>query len=200
MADRNEEIKQLVAAMLADESVASDVSERLMEAPRRDRQLAASALHQVAKVDAKRLVPVIPALIDALSRPEAQTRWECLETLALLIEHDSRTCGKAIPEAEAALFDEESGPVRLAAMRYLCKLGSTTAARSEKVWPLIDEGIQCYHGDLEFSDMLAAITEFSMGKLSDDVKRELAARMSFDAESGRGSLRRKARQIVDNVS
>ena len=145
------------------------------------------------------LAPHIPVLIDALNRPEAQTRWECLETLAILIDEDSRTCSKAIPEAEAALFDEESGPVRLAAMRFLCKLGSTTAARSEKVWPLIDEGIQCYHGDLEFNDMLTALTDFSNGKLSDGVKVSLEARMSFDATNGKGSLQRRAQQIIDNL-
>ena len=34
------------------------------------------------------------------------------------------------------------------------------------MWPLIDEGIQCYHGDLEFNEMLTAITDFSKGKLA----------------------------------
>ena len=199
MAERTEEIKQLVEGMLDDEAKVETVVNMLSDAPRRDRQIAAAALHQVAKTDAKLLAPHIPVMIDALNRPEAQTRWECLESLALLVDHDSRTGSKAIPEAEAALFDEESGPVRLAAMRFLCKLGSTTAARSEKVWPLIDEGIQCYHGDLEFNDMLTAITDFSNGKLSGDVKEALEARMSFDATNGKGSLQRRAQQIIDNL-
>lgn len=199
MADRNEEIKQLVEEMLSDEASVQKAVSKLADAPRRDRQIAASAINQVAQTDAALLVPHISQLIDALNRPEAQTRWECLEALAVLVEHDSRTCSKAIPEAEAALFDEESGPVRLAAMRFLCKLGSTTAARSEKAWPLIDEGIQCYHGDLEFNDMLMAITDFSAGKLSDEVKSQLAARMSFDATNGKGSLQRRAQAIIDNM-
>ena len=199
MADRNEEIRVLVEQMLADESRIEIVIEQLSSSPRRDRQIAASALHQVAKTDAALLVTHIPVMIDALNRPEAQTRWECLEALSLLVEHDSRTCSKAIPEAEAALFDEDSGPVRLGAMRFLCKLGSTTAARSEKVWPLIDEGIQCYHGDLEFNDMLTAITEFSNGKLSGEVKTALIERMTFDATNGKGSLQRRAQQIIENV-
>ena len=199
MADRNEEIKILVDGMLDDDAQAKEAIEKLTEAPRRDRQIAAAAIHQVAKAEPGLLVPYIPAMIDALNRPEAQTRWECLESLALLVDHDSRTCSKAIPEAEVALFDEESGPVRLAAMRFLCKLGSTTAARSEKVWPLIDEGIQCYHGDLEFNDMLTAITDFSTGKLSDDVKAALKERMTFDATNGKGSLQRRAQQIIDNL-
>lgn len=199
MADRNEEIKKLADAALHDEKKLSEAVNKLTSAPRRERQIAASALHLVAKSNTDCLEDYIPEMIDALNRPEAQTRWECLEALTLLIDQDSRACSKAIPEAESALFDEESGPVRLAAMRFLCKLGATTANRSEKVWPLVDEGIQCYHGDLEFNDMLAAINDFSLGKLSDDVKEQLTARMSFDATNGKGSLQRKAQQIIDNM-
>ena len=127
------------------------------------------------------------------------SREECLEMLTLIVPLDSRTCSKAVPEAEISLFDEESGPVRLAAMRFLCKYGSTTANRSEKVWSLIDEGIQCYHGDLEFNDMLIALIDFSTGKLSDDVKASFAERMKFDAENGKGTLQRRAQQITDNL-
>ena len=166
---------------------------------RRERQVAASTLHLVAKADPSKLTPHIDALIDALNRPEAQTRWEVLEVLTLLVPLDARACSKAIPEAEASLFDEESGPVHLAAMRFLCKIGATTATRSEKVWPLIGEGIQCYHGDLEFNDMLAALTDFSCGKLSDSVKQSFAERMAFDAKNGKGGLQRRAQQIVDNL-
>ena len=199
MADRNEEIKQLADMVLTGKLKVAEVVGQLEDAPRRQRQVAAATLRQVAKTDPDMLVEFIPQLIDALNRPEAQTRWECLEALTLLVPLDSRTCSKAMPEAESALFDEESGPVRLAAMRFLCKLGSTTAARSDKAWPLIDEGIQCYHGDLEFNDMLAAINEFSMGKLSDETKEKLKERMSFDAANGKGSLQRKAQQIIDNL-
>ena len=107
-----------------------------------------------------------------------------------MVDHDSRTCDKAVPGAETALFDEESGPVRLAAMRFLCKLGATTENRSERVWPLIDEAIQCYHGDLEFQDMLVSVIDFSAGKLAPSVKKELGARMAFDASNGKGPLKR----------
>lgn len=199
MADRNDEIQQLVDTMLSDSAEVSAIAASLSEVPRRNRQIAAAALHQVAKSDATLLMDCCSDLIEALNRPEAQTRWECLETLTLLVPHDSRTCSKAMPEAETALFDEESGPVRLAAMRFLCKLGATTSARSDKVWPLIDEGIQCYHGDLEFNDMLIAIIDFSGGKLSDDVKSALKERMTFDATNGKGSLQRRAQQIIDNL-
>lgn len=166
---------------------------------RRERQNAAAALAFVTKDHPDLMVPHANAVVDALNRPEAQTRWECLDILTGLVEYDSRTCDKAVPGAETALFDEESGPVRLAAMRFLCKLGSTTENRSEKVWPLIDEAIQCYHGDLEFQDMLVAVIDFSAGKLSSQVKSELGARMAFDASNGRGALKRRAQQILDNV-
>ena len=199
MADRAEEIKELAEGASTNKKKLGELVKQLSGTSRRERQIAASAIHQVAKINSKRLVDHTEVLIEALNRPEAQTRWECLEALTYLIEHDSRTCGKAIPEAEASLFDEESGPVRLAAMRFLCKLGATTALRSEKVWPLIDEGIQCYHGDFEFNDMLVAITDFSAGKLSDNVKAGLKDRMSFDAESGKGSMKRKAQVIIDNL-
>lgn len=166
---------------------------------RRDRQNAAAALAFLAKDHPDLLIPHGNAIVDALNRPEAQTRWECLDILTALVDHDSRTCDKAVPGAETALFDEESGPVRLAAMRFLCKLGSTTENRSERTWPLIDEGIQCYHGDLEFQDILVAVVDFSAGKLASQVKDELAARMAFDASNGRGALKRRAQQILDNV-
>jgi hypothetical protein len=48
--------------------------------------------------------------------------------------------------------------------------------------------------------MLLAITDFSNGKLSDQVKLELKERMSFDAENGKGSLQRRAQQIIDNLN
>ena len=90
--------------------------------------------------------------------------------------------------------------LRLAAMRFVCRIGATTEARSERTWPLIDEAIQCYHGDLEFQDMLVAVTEYSTGSLSDGVKTDLAARMSFDAGNAKGVLKKRAAQIVANVS
>ena len=197
--DRNADIKTRADQALADDDKLAEVVEQLAVGTRRERQNAASILHVVAKADAARLMPSVDKLIDALNRPEAQTRWEVLEVLTLLVPFDARACSKAIPEAEASLFDEESGPVRLAAMRFLCKIGATTANRSDKVWPLIDEGIQCYHGDLEFNDMLVALLDFSQGKLSDDVKKSFADRMAFDAANGKGTLQRRAQQIIDNL-
>lgn len=178
-----------------DELVAS-----LQTGSRRTRQHAATDLRGIADESPEALVAHADVFIETLNVPEAQTRWELLEVLTILVDYDARTCNKAIPEAETALFDEESGPVRLGAMQFLCKLGATTTNRSEKVWPLIDEGIQCYHGDLEFNDMLTALVDFSKGKLSPEVKKAFANRMKFDAENAKGTLKKRAQAIIDNLA
>lgn len=198
MSSENPEDKQRIEDAQKNPEVIAALTETLSGGSRRDRQQAARIIAGVARENAELLAPFAPALIDALERPEAQTRWECLDALAQLVPADARGCEKAIPGAEAALFDEDSGPLRLAAMRFLCRLGATTEKRSEKVWSLIDEGIQCYHGDLEFQDMLVAVIDFSQGKLAPEVKTALANRMRFDAMNGRGMLKKRAALIVEH--
>ena len=199
MSEKTQETHEAAVTAMKDPKLIEKVAEALGGGSRRGRQNAAAIMSAIAKEKPELVVPYLDQLIDALNRPEARTRWECLDALTVLVEKDSRACDKAISDAEASLFDEESGPVRLAALRFLCKIGSTTEARSEKTWPLIDEAIQCYHGDLEFGDMLTAVVEYSQGKLSTSVKEQLAARMSFDAANSKGSLQRRAQQIVDNL-
>lgn len=200
MAAKAQDAKEQAEALRKDEKALSELVEVLAAGSRRERQQAAATIAQVSRAHAEALIPHANALVDALNRPEAQTRWEVLDALTELVPYESRTCDKGIAGAETALFDEDSGPVRLAAMRFLCRLGATTENRSEKVWPLIDEGIQCYHGDLEFQDMLLAVIDFSAGKLSSEVKRELGERMGFDASNGKGALKKRASVIVENVS
>ncbi len=198
MKTQTPEEKKQVEEAIANPAALNELIEALSGGSRRGRQQAAKVIAAVAAANSEILVPHAAALVDALERPEAQTRWECLDTLAQLVPLDGRTCEKAVPGAETALFDEDSGPLRLAAMRFLCRLGATTEKRSEKVWPLIDEGIQCWHGDLEFQDMLIAIIDFSQGKLAPEGKAALADRMRFDATNGRGMLKKRAIQIVEN--
>lgn len=198
MSSETPEDKKRIDEALGNPAKLKELIEALSDGSRRGRQQAARVVAGIAVMNAEALVPYASDLVDALERPEAQTRWECLDGLTQIVPFDSRPCDKAIPGAEAALFDEDSGPLRLAAMRFLCKLGATTEKRSEKVWPLIDEGIQCYHGDLEFQDMLLAVIDFSQGKLDPAVKSALADRMRFDAENGKGMLKRRASQIVEN--
>ena len=198
MKTQTPEEKKQVEEAIANPAALNELIEALSGGSRRGRQQAAKVIAAVAAANSEILVPHAAALVDALERPEAQTRWECLDTLAQLVPLDGRTCEKAVPGAETALFDEDSGPLRLAAIQFLCRLGATTEKRSEKVWPLIDEGIQCWHGDLEFQDMLIAIIDFSQGKLAPEVKAALADRMRFDATNGRGMLKKRAIQIVEN--
>jgi hypothetical protein len=163
---------------------------------RRSRQVAASVVHEIATAEPALLKPYAPELADALHRPESQTRWEVLGTFEKLVPVDARLVDKALGGAETALHDEESGVVRLAAFRLLCTYGATTAHRSDRVWPLIDEAIRCYHGDPEFPQMLQSVYNMVSGNASDAVKLAAAERMAFDAENGKGLLKRRSASIV----
>ena len=197
MSDSSLEKSQLAETALSDETALVSLVENLSSSSRMTRQSSASALSLVADKDASLLSSHISAFVDALNRPEAQTRWEVLDILTKLVAFDSRSCATAINGAEAALFDEGSGPLRLAALRFLCKVGGTTELRSQKVWPLVDEAIQCYHGDVEFLSMLNGVIEFAGGTLADNVRGELKERMSFDASNSKGLLQRRAQEILD---
>lgn len=198
--EKIESVKTVAESALADEALLSKIVNALTEGTRRSRQHAAQVLSTAASIDATKVAPYGNVLIDSLTRPEAQTRWECLDALTKLVDIDVDLCARAIDGAETALFDEESGPLHLAAMRFLCKFGASSESNSEKVWPLIDEAIQCWHGDAEFQDMLNALVDFSAGDLSFTVKSEFIDRMSFDSTNGRGALKRKASLIVENLS
>lgn len=200
MSEKTQSTKDLAAQVLQSKNLLNTVVSALSGATRRDRQNASSVLAQIAKIDPEALVPYTNDFIDALNRPEAQTRWESLDVLTELVPLESRSCDKALPGAETALFDEDNGFVRLSALRFLCALGATTENRSQKVWPLLDEAIQCYHGDYEYQDMLSAIVLFSEGKLAPEVKQGLIDRVSFDAKHSKGSLKRRSQQIIDNLS
>ena len=200
MSEKSQNIKELAEQALKSEKLMADLAEKLEGSSRRTRQNAASVFAQIAKANPEALLSFLDAFVDALNRPEAQTRWESLDILTSLVPFDSRGCDKALVGAETALFDEDNGLVRLAAMRFLCKLGATTENRSEKIWPLLDEAIQCYHGDFEYQDMLVAIISFSEGKLSPAVKEGLRARVTFDAEHGKGALKRRSQQIIENLN
>ena len=198
MQDREQAEKKLVKDFSGDAKKLENLVAVLSEGSRRERQQAARFIAAVAKGSPEVLVPHIGELVDALEHPEAQTRWELLDALTELVGGDSLACEKALVDAETALFDEDSGMLRLAAMRFVCKIGATTESRSEKTWPLIDEAIQCYHGDLEYRDMLALLFSFAHGQISGSVAAELAGRLQFDAENGKGSyLRVRSREIYD---
>ena len=183
-------------AALTDPKLLASVVDALAGEDRRSRQVAASVVHMVAAEKPALLKPYAPQLADALHRPESQTRWEVLGTFELLVPVDARLVDKTLPAAETALHDEESGVVRLAAFRLLCAYGATTAHRSERVWPLIDEAIRCYHGDAEFPAMLVSVLALVQGAATDEVKIAAADRMEFDADFAKGLLKRRATSIV----
>ena len=176
------------------EALVEDLSDR----SRRTRQLSAHVIELVTERDPELLAPYIPELIDALERPEAQTRWEVLDALTALTSTHARECGPAFEGAEDALFDELSAPLHLSAFRFLTVWGSSERRRSEKVWPVLDEAIQCYHGDLEYRDMLSLLHDFAEGRISGNVADQLACRLKFDAENGKGaSIKSRSREIYD---
>jgi len=189
--------KTVVAeAALKDAKLLASVVDALAGEDRRSRQVAASVVNCVALEKPSLLKPFAPQLADALHRPESQTRWEVLGAFECLVPVDARLIDKALPAAETALHDEESGVVRLAAFRLLCTYGATTARRSERVWPLIDEAIRCYHGDAEFPAMLVAVLALVQGAATDEVRIAAADRMEFDADFAKGLLKRRAMSIV----
>lgn len=164
---------------------------------RRLRQYSSSVISVVAGSEPALLKEYTDELADALHRPEAQTRWETLNALVNLVNVDARLIDKSLVATETALHDEESGIVRLAAFRLLAAYGATTAHRSQRVWPLMSEAIRCYHGDPEFFSMLVALKSMVAGGAADEVKWAAADLMAFDAENGKGQLKRHAKLIVD---
>jgi len=188
---------EVMSNALEDPRVLAEVVEALAGEDRRTRQYAASVVHDIALHDAALLKPFADELADALHRPESQTRWEILGVFERLVGVDARLVDKALDGAESALHDEESGVVRLAAFRLLTSYGATTARRSERVWPLIAEAVRCYHGDPEFPAMLSGLFRMVSGASADEVKLAAAELMAFDAETGKGLLKRRATRIVE---
>ncbi|HET6352632.1 MAG TPA: hypothetical protein VFG89_10965 [Coriobacteriia bacterium] len=191
--DKNE----LAERACGDAKLLAQVVGSLSGDERRLRQFAASVVHDISERRPELLKPLTEELADALHRPESQTRWEVLGSFENLVAVDARLVDKALEGAEAALHDEESGVVRLAAFRLMTTYGATTAKRSERVWPLLAEAIRCYHGDAEFPAMLSGVYSMVCGAASDEVKLAAAEIMRFDAENAKGLLKRRASRIVD---
>ena len=199
MAELNTELNELAESFLKSDKVYSEVFKELNAGSRRKRQIAASVISAAAKINPERVFDNIDELTDALHKPEAQTRWEILDTFTSIASVKPELCEGVLSEADEALFDEDNGFERLASLRFLCRYGASSQERSAQVWPLLDEALQCYHGDVEFNDMLLAVIEFSEGNLDAKVKDGLKARMSFDAENSKGTLGKRAKRIVDNL-
>lgn len=164
---------------------------------RKARQAAAHTVALVAKEVPAAVIPFVDDIVAAIDRPEAQTRWEVLDALTSIASVDPAVAAKGFEGAENCLYDEESGLLRLTAFRYFTVLGSCSPEWSLKTWPLIDEAVQCYHGDPEFEDMLDALLAFAQSGPDTGVCKALADRMRFDAQSGKGIVAARARQIIE---
>lgn len=172
----------------------------LSDTSRKKRQDAAIALAELSVQDPQAIVPYGQALVDALDLSDVRTRWAVIDALTALSSYDAALCVKALPGIENALFDEYNGPLHLASVRFLCAYGAQSPEASNNVWSLLDEAIQCFHGDQEFQDMLNLLVEFSKGHLSEETKKGFIERMSFDAKNNKGLTQRRAQTIVDNLS
>ena len=170
--------------------------ESLSNPSRRRRQEAAHKIAEIAQTTPEAFAGRVEDLIDALYRPEAQTRWEILAALASLSESYGNEVIKAFDGAEASLFDDTSSTVRLAAFLFLTRYGATSQKHSDQAWPLLNEAIQCYHGDAEYYDMLVGTLNFAKGAISKETKAALKERFAFDAENATGYIQKFSAEIV----
>lgn len=195
--DTAEQRAALAEQALTDESIVEQLASDIAEAGRMRRQKAASTIALVASKDASVLLPYADDIASGLTKPEAQTRWEVLHSLDLMGKAGQRYGEDVLAAAEDALYDESNGVVREAAFHFFCGYGSASVENSEKVWTQIDEAIQCFHGNPEFSDMLTQLVAFAESNISLATSSALAQRMKFDAENGSGTLRMRSEQIVN---
>lgn len=162
---------------------------------RRMRQEAAHLLAIAARQNIEYVMGITDTLIDALTLPEAQTRWECLDILSEIATVEPNKVLDAYDGAEEALFDDLSASVRLSAFRFLCRYGAISPECATRAWTLMSEAIQCYHGDPEYREMLVKLVEFAQGNIGDEVRALLVERMQFDAKNGRGFMKAYSTEI-----
>ena len=178
--------------------ILDEAAEMLKGASRKKRQQAASVFCFVCKENVEVAKDYADDIADAINRPEDQTRWNTLNSLDLLGKAGLHFDESILEAAEDAMYDEDSGVLRQTAFQFFCGYASASSENSEKAWPLIDEAIQCYHGNQEFSAMLTSLVELAQSEnISDNALQRLASRMKFDAESASGTLGMRSQQIVD---
>ena len=184
-------------AVDASEEVLGSLVATLSGRERKARQSSAHAISLIARQSPEKLAPHIDALVDAIDRPEAQTRWEILAALTSLAAVDPVCAAKAFEGAEESLYDEESGMLRYTAFRYFAKLAMAGPDWCRKVWPLLDEALQCYHGDPEFAGMLDAMVDLAQTDIDAQTRAALCDRMKFDAQAGKSPLAYRAQHIIE---
>ena len=179
----DEELAQLQLAE-ENENAVDRLVQELGCPTRRIRQFAARVLHLLAERDPQRVVPCVPALIEALDRPEAQTRWEALDALAALATTCPEQLGDAFEGAETALFDEISSTLRYAAFRLLCVWGATSVERSREAWPTATSSI---------ATCSVACTSFARARSTPRLPRSLRCALSSMPRTVRAAISRPVR-------
>ena len=170
---------------------------KLMAGPSQlKRKNAAKVLTERVKAKPEDFKKNIPDFVDALSRPEAQTRWLALECLTFLVPQDAKACKAAIEGAEEALFDEKTALIRESAVRFLSRYGASSMQRSKEVWPLIKEALQQFHGEIEYDKILNRINFFAAGKLDANVKKDLRATARDIQKSVGGPTKQRLERIL----
>ncbi len=193
--ETEEQVSEEVQAAMRTKKARKQLVKGLAEERKVQRAQAGKLVHELACQDPELLLDHFDDLIDALDRPEPQTRWEVLGALEEIAHRYSRLLDKAVIPATGSLHDPDSGVVRTAAFRFLATYGSTSKRRAEKVWPLLDEAIRIYHGDQEYPGMLAGLAVFADGRANEDVKEEVALLIEPDASHPKAAIGRRARQV-----
>lgn len=190
--------EQFVGLLSSDEQLRELAFEALSDSKRRVRQAAAAALHALSKEKPELLSSGLHHIVDALHRPEAQTRWEILAILMNVELEGDKLLSESFEGALESLYDEDSNLVHLAAFNYLLKLARKDHEWLARVWVYIDEAIQCYHGDSEFSEMLKSLHGFvASGALDTQTAQALLKRLEFDAEQGKGYIKRASKALCE---
>lgn len=194
--DTSADNQETADAAISDPAILNALIEALSGDDRRVRQYSASTIRTISRTNPELLLDHLDDIADALHRPEAQTRWEALEVMVHMAVADPEAAARAFEGAEDALYDEDSGSVRVAAFEYFTAFGATSSERSDQVWPLLDDAIQCYHGDPEFGEMLNFLRRFVEGDISKETIAGIKERLAFDAEGGKGYIQKQARAIL----
>lgn len=190
--------KDAAHAGIENREIFEEAKEMLKGSSRMKRQQAASVFCFLCKENIDVAKEYADDIADAMNRPEDQTRWNTLNSLDLLGKAGLHFDEDVFEAAEDAMYDEDSGVLRQSAFQFFCGYASASPEHSDKVWPLIDEAIQCYHGNQEFGAMLTSLVELAQSKnISDKALQGLATRMKFDAKSAKGTLGMRSQQIVD---
>ena len=190
-----DEMAEEAKAAARNKKVLSKLVTRLGADRKSERAETAKIVHEVACIEPVRLEPHADQLIAALGHPEAQTRWEVLGALEELAEVKPKLLERVVDPASDSLHDEDSSVVRLAAFRLLAVFGSSSIKRAERVWPLLDEALRCYHGDSEYPGMLTALATLVEGKAPAQVKKEAAELVEPDASHPKAAIGRGARRV-----